>query len=76
MSEPTPKLKLTSVDPVDELAPIPISEARRKQDPFAEPLDSIRFAEQQLEEVTLLFNKAMDLLKEDTDDGRGPDRAA
>lgn len=44
MSDPAPKLKLTQVDPVDELAPIPIATGRQRLDPFCEKgrLDPIR----------------------------------
>jgi hypothetical protein len=76
MSDPAPKLKLTQVDPVDELAPIPIAAARQRHDAFSEPFDSLRFAEETLEKVTLQFKRLRGLLEGDTPDNNGPDRAA
>ena len=76
MSEPLPKLKLTTVDPVDELAPIPISQAKRARGPFAEPIDSIRSTEAAMEHVTLIFEDLKDQIRRETDGHNGPDRAA
>ena len=76
MTKSTPRLRLTSVDPVDELAPIPISEARKPLAP--EPrFDAIRMAEDALNRLDGNFNRLKLLLAEEmgSPDG-GPDRAA
>lgn len=76
MTKSTPRLRLTVVDPVDELAPIPISEARKLQGP--EPrFDAIRMAEDALNRLDGDFNRLKLLLAEEMGGpGGGPDRAA
>lgn len=76
MSDPAPKLKLTQVDPVDELAPIPIATGRQRLDPFCEKGDSIRFAEDALERVTREFNRLKGSVEDFISGDKGPDRAA
>ncbi|MFZ4572906.1 MAG: hypothetical protein ACOYN0_00830, partial [Phycisphaerales bacterium] len=79
MTMSTPRLRLTPVEPVDELAPIPISEARKLAAPkLSEPrFDAIRMAEEALNRVEGDFNRLKFLIEQDlSGPGRGPDRAA
>lgn len=73
-----PHLRLTQVDPVDDLAPIPISSASqmlrpRTRDPR---FDSIRMAEEAMNRVERDFGRLKILLDEEFTDPDGPPHRA
>ncbi len=78
MGSPTHRLRLAPVDPVDELAPIPISRANELMRPKARDprFDSIRMAEEAMNKVERDFNRLRLLVEQGGTDPDGPPHQA